>query len=232
MKRIFSFYGPNIDEEVLYAQRKIFAHSQIPLEQIFHNSKEFRHGEAINETLDFKKFDEVALFDVDSFCTSKDYLLQAFALARQGYLVGGAQNSNHCKGYPLDYVAPSFCVFSKLTWIQCRGSLGFLERSKRDTNDIPKGLKLFEDKESTYNPDECLADVGEEFTNICRKEKGEDFIEMIYPSNPGDSSWQYANKNLRFGRGTWYGKCVYHHFEIRNQGSESFVDLVNKLTSF
>lgn len=215
MKRVISVYGGDIDDEILYYQRLAFAHAQIPLEQIKFDPQggRFSHGQALNETLDSLKFEEVAIFDVDAFCISPTFLQRVLTLARNGFVVGAAQNSNHLKGSEFDYIGPCFISFSKNTWVKNKGEYGFIEVINRETN-------------------EGIMDVGEYFYHQCYNNSGHEFVKLIYPSSVNEPKWCYNKAGCRFGVGTWFDGVVYHQFECRLNGGEGFINEVKKLITF
>lgn len=108
--RYISFHNGNIPEEVLLAQASVFAHFNLPLEQI---KTDLQHPDAIDHFLKTEDWFCVVIFDID--CILLDFEgLQFFIdyAILMHTLVGGAQNASHIKGC-IDYVSPACMILTK-----------------------------------------------------------------------------------------------------------------------
>lgn len=115
MKAI-TFYMSNIDQSVIDAQKRVFDHFGMELEQI---KTTLTHGEAIDHYLNNNEWDEIAIFDIDCIPLHKDVLKNAedrMQLKDTRYaMYGAAQKANHIPNSNL-YVSPAFCCLTKELW--------------------------------------------------------------------------------------------------------------------
>lgn len=110
-----TFYHDNMPPEIVQAQKSVFDHFGIPIEQV---KTELTHGEAIDHWLQTNEWDEVAIFDIDCIPLNAGVLMHAWHRLYQEKglnFYGGAQRANHIEGSEV-YVAPAFCCFSKPVW--------------------------------------------------------------------------------------------------------------------
>jgi hypothetical protein len=114
MDRIVTLYWDNIDRRVVDAQRAVFAHFQLTIDQRERTGT--NHGEFLDAYMAEIGEDDVALLmDVDCFPLNREIVDKAFAAARDGRIFGCAQATNHIDPDRL-YVAPMFMAISRKTW--------------------------------------------------------------------------------------------------------------------
>lgn len=185
--RVFSFHQGNLPEEMLAAQRAVFAKMNIPLEQYY---SDLDHGRAIDECLHESKWDAVALFDADAFVVDPYFVRDQLEKSMNAFsIVGGAHNANH-RHDSMDYASPACCIFSRKTWQ--KAGVGF----------------------ETFYPDygKGWMDVGQRFSEKIRRMGG--IVGLTDPVSVDNPMWK-LHSGLSFGTGTHYG-WAYHQFQGRN----------------
>lgn len=114
--RIISFYHNNIPQEIVQAQKSVFDHFELQIEQI---ETYLTHGAAIDKWLQENEWEEVAIFDID--CIPLDIMFMGFVkLAlqlKQKDIIGCFQRANHIPNSSV-YLGPFFCCFTKELWEQ------------------------------------------------------------------------------------------------------------------
>jgi hypothetical protein len=114
MDRIVSLYWDNIDPRVVKAQREVFAHFGLSIDQRERTKTD--HGDFLDGFMAEIGEDDVALLvDVDCFPLNREIVDRAFAAARAGRTFGCAQSSGHVDS-DRAYVAPMFMAISRRTW--------------------------------------------------------------------------------------------------------------------
>ena len=114
MDRIVSLYWNNIDPRIVDAQRRVFAHFGLAIDQ--RERTGVQHGDFLDAYMADLGEDDVALIvDIDCFPLNRDVVDRAFAAAREGRIFGCAQSTNHIDPDRL-YVAPMFMAISRCTW--------------------------------------------------------------------------------------------------------------------
>ena len=114
MDYIVALYWDNIDRRVVEAQRAVFAHFQLLVDQ--RERTGVNHGDFLDAYMAEIGEEDVALLtDVDCFPLNRDIVDKAFAAAREGRIFGCAQATNHIDPDRL-YVAPMFMAISRKTW--------------------------------------------------------------------------------------------------------------------
>jgi hypothetical protein len=112
--RIASLYWDNIDPRVVEAQRKVFAHFGLAIEQ--RERTGLNHGDFLDAFMAEIGEDDVALLmDIDCFPLNREIVDKAFAAAREGRIFGCAQSTNHVDPDRI-FVAPMFMAISRRTW--------------------------------------------------------------------------------------------------------------------
>lgn len=120
-------YWNNIPDEIKNGQKAVFDHLGIALIQ--ENANKKSHGTWMNEVIERHDSDDILIFsDIDAFPIKKEAYLEAVKYAKDGFVFGLAQFSNH-KSNEHIYAGPMFMAFRKGTW----ESLGSpqLERDKK-----------------------------------------------------------------------------------------------------
>lgn len=114
MDRIISMYWDNIDPRVVDAQRRVFEHFGLSIEQ--RERTGVGHGDFLDSFMAELGGDDVALLmDIDCFPMNREIVDRAFAAAREGKIFGCAQSTNHIDPDRI-YVAPMFMAISRRTW--------------------------------------------------------------------------------------------------------------------
>jgi len=114
MDRIVSLYWDNIDRKTVDAQRNVFAHFGLVIDQRERTGLD--HGDFLDAYMAEIGEDDVALLvDIDCFPLNREIVDRAFAAARAGRLFGCAQSTNHIDPDRV-FVAPMFMAISRRTW--------------------------------------------------------------------------------------------------------------------
>ncbi|MFZ0208202.1 MAG: hypothetical protein WAL59_19205 [Roseiarcus sp.] len=114
MYRIVSLYWDNIDPRVVEAQREVFAHFGLSIDQ--REQTGLSHGDFLDAFMAEIAEDDVALLmDIDCFPLNREIVDRAFAAARAGRIFGCAQSTSHVNPDRL-FVAPMFMAISRRTW--------------------------------------------------------------------------------------------------------------------
>ena len=114
MDRIVSLYWDNIDPRVVEAQRAVFAHFGLAIDQRERTGT--NHGDFLDAYMAEIGEDDVALLmDIDCFPLNREIVERAFAAARAGRIFGCAQSTSHADPDRL-FVAPMFMTISRRTW--------------------------------------------------------------------------------------------------------------------
>jgi hypothetical protein len=114
MDRIVSLYWNNIDPRIVDAQRRVFAHFGLAVDQ--RERTGLAHGDFLDAYMAELGEDDVALMvDIDCFPLNRAIVERAFAAAREGRIFGCAQSTNHVDPDRL-FVAPMFMAISRRTW--------------------------------------------------------------------------------------------------------------------
>ncbi|MFZ2106734.1 MAG: hypothetical protein WAV18_15410 [Roseiarcus sp.] len=114
MDRIVSLYWDNIDPRVVEAQREVFAHFGLSIDQ--REQTGLGHGDFLDAFMAEIAEDDVALLmDIDCFPLNREIVDRAFAAARAGRIFGCAQSTSHVDSDRL-FVAPMFMAISRRTW--------------------------------------------------------------------------------------------------------------------
>ncbi len=134
MNRIVSMYWDNIDRRVVDAQRRVFDHFGLSIDQQERTGA--NHGDFLDEYMEGLGEDDVALLmDVDCFPLNREIVDKAFGAAREGRIFGCAQSSNHIDPNRL-FAAPMFLAISRRTW----DMLGRPSFRKDAQNDVAQRL--------------------------------------------------------------------------------------------
>lgn len=111
--RIISFHNGNIPQEVLTAQKSVFDHFNLPLEQI---ETGLQHPDAIDHFLNTEEWDLVIIFDIDCIPLYPMHLHHyEIEYAESKRLVGAIQHASHIHNSK-DYVSPAFMILSRTLW--------------------------------------------------------------------------------------------------------------------
>jgi hypothetical protein len=114
MDHIVSMYWDNIEPRVVTAQRLVFEHFGLSIEQ--HEKTGTSHGTFLDEFMAGLGAEDVALLmDIDCFPLNRAIVDEAFAAAREGRIFGCAQSSNDIDPNRL-YAGPMFMAISRYTW--------------------------------------------------------------------------------------------------------------------
>ena len=114
MDRIVALYWDNIDPRVVEAQRKVFAHFGLTIDQ--RERTHVDHGDFLDAYMAEIAEDDVALLmDIDCFPLNREIVERAFAAAREGRMFGCVQSSNHIEPNRI-FVAPMFMAISRRAW--------------------------------------------------------------------------------------------------------------------
>jgi hypothetical protein len=114
MDRIVSLYWDNIDPRVVKAQREVFTHFGLAIDQRERTGLD--HGDFLDGYMAEIDEDDVALLmDIDCFPLNREIVDRAFAAGRAGRIFGCAQSTSHVDSDRL-FVAPMFMTISRRTW--------------------------------------------------------------------------------------------------------------------
>jgi len=183
---IFSFYGSNVSDDVINAQREVvekYKQNDTSFLQIKSNNT---HGANINFFVRHTDYDNYLILDIDCIPLTDGIFPTMFKMASDGSVIGCAQRANHINNNKHIYAGPCCLSFSKKTYHKI-------------------GMPSFE---STNR-----GDVAEEITYKCQ-EKGVN-VYVIWPSHVAQPKWDLIN-DIKFGIGTTYSEKIYHQYEIRH----------------
>lgn len=107
-----SFHNGNVSGDLVRAQKAVFDHFGYSDHLQIHTN--LSHGEAIDEWLNTRHWDEVAIFDIDCIPLYPEVLRTAEQLARVHCLYGIAQSANHLSNEK--YVGAPFLCMAKGLW--------------------------------------------------------------------------------------------------------------------
>jgi hypothetical protein len=114
MDRIVSLYWDNIDTRVVRAQRDVFAHFGLSIDQRERTGTD--HGDFLDAYMaEIGEEDVALLMDIDCFPLNREIVERAFAAGRAGRIFGCAQSTGHIDPDRL-FVAPMFMTISRRTW--------------------------------------------------------------------------------------------------------------------
>ena len=114
MDRIVSLYWDNIDTRVVRAQRDVFAHFGLSIDQRERTGTD--HGDFLDAYMaEIGEEDVALLMDIDCFPLNREIVERAFAAGRAGRIFGCAQSTSHVDSDRL-FVAPMFMAISRRTW--------------------------------------------------------------------------------------------------------------------
>jgi hypothetical protein len=134
MNRIISMYWDNVDRRVIDAQRRVFEHFGLSIDQRERTLVD--HGDFLDAFMTELGEDDVALLmDIDCFPLNREIVDRAFAAAREGRIFGCAQSSNHIDPDRI-FVAPMFMAISRRTWDR----LGRPRFRSDENNDVAQRL--------------------------------------------------------------------------------------------
>lgn len=190
---IYSYASVDLDDEILFYQRKIFENIGLKINQIIgyaltDDDKYKEHGEYFSEIINRNTEDYFIFFDVDCIPLSIDFLKKIQNDIQDGNTLSGAIGcANHINNMEL-YVHSCFLGTSKKLFKDC-GS---------------PDLKFFEN-----------GDTAQRFTQICKQLNKKCIFWNV--TNSKDLIWDLIPVNKKFGHGTIYENQIYHQFEIRKQ---------------
>ena len=134
MDRIVALYWDNIDPRVVDAQRRVFSHFGLSIDQ--RERTGIGHGDFLDAYMAEIAEDDVALLmDIDCFPLNRAIVDRAFDAARNGRIFGCAQSSNHVDPDRI-FAAPMFMAISRRTW----DSLGRPSFCPDNANDVAQRL--------------------------------------------------------------------------------------------
>lgn len=197
---IVSFYNDNVKQEVVAAQKKVFSHLNVSLNQIKYGdeSGSYGHGLAIDEYLKTSKEEVELICDIDCVPTDRQVIFNALNISYNNIgIYSVAQRASHIKDSPL-YASPAFISFS------------------RDTYNL-LGCPSFKPT--------VRGDTGSELTYAAR-EKGVE-VRLLYPTSCDVPIWDLDGW-YKFGFGTTYGNKIYHCFNARFE-HERFIKKCNEI---
>jgi hypothetical protein len=134
MDLIVSMYWDNIEPGVVAAQRRVFEHFGLSVDQ--REKTGTSHGNFLDEFMASLGKDDVALLmDIDCFPLNREIVSKAFAAAREGRIFGCAQSNNEFNPDRL-YAGPMFMAISRRTWDR----LGCPSFCQDEQNDVAQHL--------------------------------------------------------------------------------------------
>ncbi len=129
-----SYYRSNISETLLSAQRSVFAHLGIALDQCF--DEQATHAEWLDKVFEeAKASDIVVVADIDAFPLSRAAYEHLIDSARRGAIAGLAQVANH-KNPNKIYAGPMFIAVRASTWKE----LGRPSMRRTEQTDVAQSL--------------------------------------------------------------------------------------------
>ena len=186
---IFSLYWDNIDDRIVWQQKKVMERMQLPMHQ--HRINLMDHGTWMEWVM--RRNDDLILFmDIDCIVLDRQKTLDYAQMAANGTLVGNIQATNHLGAEVASktFAAPSFLFVNKRAW------MGIGEPAFKAT---PYG------------------DVAQLLTDTWRKYEVP--VELIPITSVEQPKWNLPDKELAYGIGTTFGNCNYHLFESRQQAN-------------
>jgi hypothetical protein len=155
MDRIVSFYWDNIDRRIVEAQRRVFAHFGLAIDQ--RERTGLQHADLLDAyMLEIAEDDVALLVDIDCFPLNRAVVDRAFAAAREGHIFGCAQARSGIDPDRL-YVGPMLMAISRRTWDRlgrpsfCRDARNDVAQALHD-HAVAAGIKV----EMLY-PEACVA---------------------------------------------------------------------------
>lgn len=122
-----SFHNGNVSGDLVRAQKSVFDHFGYTDHLQIHTN--LSHGEAIDEWLNTRHWDEVAIFDIDCIPLSKKALLNIDLWQLNHTLYGIEQSANHLSNE--SYIGAPCISFTRNIWEQM-GRPSFRETSTED----------------------------------------------------------------------------------------------------
>jgi hypothetical protein len=122
-----SFHNGNVSGDLVRAQKAVFDHFGYTDHLQIHTN--LSHGEAIDEWLNTRHWDEVAIFDIDCIPLNPVILVEAEEKAKEGRLFGIEQSANHLSNER--YVGAPFICFGRSLWASI-GKPSFKETKTED----------------------------------------------------------------------------------------------------
>jgi hypothetical protein len=122
-----SFHNGNVSGDLVRAQKAVFDHFGRKDHLQIHT--ELPHGAAIDEYLNTRFWDEIAIFDIDCIPMNPVILLEAEEKAKEGRLFGIEQSANHLGNER--YVGAPFICFGRSLW-ESIGKPSFKETKTED----------------------------------------------------------------------------------------------------
>ena len=190
---IYSPYCENVPHEITIAQKCVFEHLGLPLEQIEYGFEESndkilhrKHGEVIEKIVRESNKDLLIFFDIDCIPLCQEVIASTYlSIMLSGALVGPAQRANHIDSYV--YAAPSAIGFAKSIF-HAVGEPNLAADNRHDT---------------------CGA-----LSRACER-VGIPVIRLA-PSDFAVPKWPiYVESKSHCGHGTTYCGGIFHAFEMR-----------------
>jgi hypothetical protein len=190
---IISFYGSNINKEIVENQKRIFSLFGHSIKQILCEPW-IEHSKHVDDFLrSDNEWEWILIFDIDCIPLNKNILDRAIKTINEREVIfSAAQKANHIPDSQV-YGGPFFIGFSRKTY-EALGKTSF---------------------SPTYR-----SDCGGELTYSAKEKKID--IELLYPSSVEVSKW-YLDENHDFGLGTTFDNSIYHSFESRFDNSGLFL---------
>jgi len=126
MNRIISFHNDNIPPEIIQAQKSVFDHFGISLEQI---ETQLYVADAIDHFISNESWTNIVLFDIDCIPLNRDVIKNYLILGHFG-LTGAIQHAAHIPD-SIDYVSPAFLILNKAIF-ERMGKPSFCTTSRSD----------------------------------------------------------------------------------------------------
>lgn len=127
---IFTVHSSDTAKEVLEAQKKVFDHFDIPLDQAYFEYWH-GHGGSVDRYIETKDWEWLALFDSDCIPLNRTILAEAVDFAKRGGIFAAAQKASHFPN-SIIYASPAFFVIARGTYEKL-GNPSFAETKTQDT---------------------------------------------------------------------------------------------------
>jgi hypothetical protein len=186
--KIVSLHWQNMNDRIVWGQRKVFNKFNIPITQ--HCIDGLDHADWMQWVTDTTTNTPLILFvDVDCIITDQNKASDWVQKAANGALVGNIQSTNHLgpEVAKKTFAAPSFMVLNK---------------------NVYEGLGKPSFKATPYG------DVAQLLTDTWRMRQVP--VHLIPITHFEKPKWALAGVPDSYGIGTTFGDCNYHLFESRN----------------
>ncbi len=195
---IVTFYNEKINPEVVKAQKDLFDHFGIPLQQVKPDVW-LGHGKNVDGYIaTHDVWDTFTLFDIDCIPLDPHIVGEGLTWCRDNNgLFSVAQRASHIPD-SIVYASPAYISFTRETY----------DKLGRPTFDCTKRS-------------DCAGELSHEAMRLGLP------ISLMYPYSVDTEKWDLDN-GRRFGYGTNYANRIYHQFESRKNYTDRFIEVCHE----